>query len=48
MADAVAAAAASVWRLLARLEAAGSREILPAVAQDELVTPSRTFPAEEV
>ena len=48
VADAVAAAAASVWGLLARTDAAGSREILLVAAQDELVTPTRTFPVEEV
>ncbi|WP_088315578.1 pyridoxal kinase PdxY [Kineosporia sp. R_H_3] len=46
--QAVAAAAASVWGLLARTEAAGSREILLVAAQDELVAPSRTFAAEEI
>ncbi|MBI4939976.1 MAG: pyridoxal kinase PdxY [Actinobacteria bacterium] len=46
--QAVAAAAASVWGLLARTEAAGSREILLVAAQDELVAPSRTFAVEEV
>ena len=47
-ADAVARAAASVHGLLAATEAAGSREVLLVAAQDEFVTPSRTFPAEEV
>lgn len=46
--QAVAAAAASVWGLLARTEAAGSREILLVAAQDELVAPSRTFAVEEI
>jgi pyridoxine kinase len=45
---AVAAAAASVWGLLARTDASGSREILLVAAQDELVTPSRTFAVEEI
>ncbi|SDE97826.1 pyridoxine kinase [Blastococcus aurantiacus] len=47
-AEALGAAAASVFGLLARTEAAGSREILLVAAQDEYVTPSRTFPVEEV
>ncbi|WP_088286635.1 pyridoxal kinase PdxY [Kineosporia sp. A_224] len=46
--QAVAAAAASVWGLLARTEAAGSREILLVAAQGELVAPSRTFEVEEI
>ena len=46
--QAVAAAAASVWGLLSRTEAAGSREILLVAAQDELVAPSRSFGVEEV
>lgn len=46
--QAVAAAAAAVWGLLSRTEAAGSREILLVAAQDELVAPSRTFGVEEV
>ncbi len=46
--QAMAAAASSVWGLLSRTEAAGSREILLVAAQDELVAPSRTFEAEEV
>ena len=45
---ALAAAAASVHGLLAATEAAGSREILLVAAQDEYVTPSRTFAVEEV
>jgi pyridoxine kinase len=47
-ADAVGAAAASVHGLLARTEAAGSREILLVEGQDELVQPARTFPVDEV
>ena len=47
-AQALALAAASVHGLLARTEAAGSREILLVVAQDELVTPGRSFPVDEV
>lgn len=47
-AEAVAAAAASVWGLLARTAAEGSREILLVAAQDELVAPSRTFPVDEL
>lgn len=47
-AEALAAAAASVFGLLARTEAAQSREILLVEAQDEFVSPSRTFPVEEV
>lgn len=47
-ADALAAAAASVYGLLARTEAARSREILLVEAQDEFVSPSRTFAVEEV
>jgi pyridoxine kinase len=45
---ALAAATASVWGLLAATEAAGSREILLVAAQDELVSPSRTFEVREV
>jgi len=41
-------AAASVFGMLARTEAAGSREILLVAAQEELVAPSRTFVASEV
>ncbi|MFC3689850.1 pyridoxal kinase PdxY [Aquipuribacter hungaricus] len=47
-ADALAAATASVWGLLARTEEAGSREILLVAAQEELVRPGRTFEVEEV
>lgn len=46
--QALGAAAASVWGLLSRTEAAGSREILLVAAQDELVSPSRTFDVTEV
>jgi pyridoxine kinase len=41
-------AAASVYGLLARTAEAGSREILLVAAQDEFVTPSRTFEVTEV
>jgi pyridoxine kinase len=47
-AQALALAAASVHGLLARTEAAGSREILLVGAQDELVTPGRSFEVDEV
>lgn len=47
-ADALAAAAASVFGLLARTEAARSREIVLVEAQEEIVTPTRTFPVDEV
>jgi pyridoxine kinase len=47
-AEALAAAAASVYGLLARTEAARSREILLVEAQDEFVSPTRTFAVEEV
>ena len=46
--EALGRAAASVWGLLRRTEEAGSREILLVAAQDEVVSPSRTFPVEEV
>jgi pyridoxine kinase len=46
--EALGRAAASVFGLLARTEAAGSREILLVAAQDELVTPTRTFAVDEV
>jgi pyridoxine kinase len=46
--DALGRAAASVWGMLARTEAAGSREILVVDAQDEVVTPTRTFDVVEV
>ncbi len=45
---ALESASASVFGLLARTQQAGSREILLVAAQDELVAPSRRFPAEEV
>ncbi|WP_210485502.1 pyridoxal kinase PdxY [Microvirga antarctica] len=41
-------AAASVYGLLQRTEEAGSREILTVAAQDEFVSPTRRFPAEEI
>jgi pyridoxine kinase len=47
-AEALGAAASSVFGLLARTEAAGSREILLVAAQDEYVSPSRTFAVQEV
>jgi pyridoxine kinase len=47
-AEALAGAASSVFGLLARTEHAGSREILLVEAQEEYVSPSRTFPVEEV
>ena len=47
-ADALARAASSVFGLLARTEAAGSREILLVPAQEEFVSPTRTFEVEEV
>ena len=46
--QALAGAAASVHGLLARTEAAGSREIVLVAAQEELVAPSRTFAVQEV
>jgi pyridoxine kinase len=46
--EALQRAAASVHGLLARTEAAGSREILLVDAQEEFVTPSRTFEVAEV
>lgn len=45
---AVAEAAASVYGLLKRTREAGSREILTVAAQDEFVSPSERFPAEEI
>ncbi|MEH3147894.1 MAG: pyridoxal kinase PdxY [Methylobacterium frigidaeris] len=45
---ALAAAGASVFGLLRRTEEAGAREILTVAAQDEFVSPSRTFPVEAV
>jgi pyridoxine kinase len=47
-AEALARAAASVFGLLARTEAARSREILLVAAQEEFVAPSRTFEVQEV
>jgi pyridoxine kinase len=46
--EALGRAAASVWGLLRRTEEAGSREILLVAAQDGFVSPSRTFPVEEL
>ena len=46
--EALARAAASVFGLLQRTEDAGSREILLVAAQDEFVSPSRTFAVDEV
>ncbi len=46
--QALSGAAASVFGLLARTEAAGSREILLVEAQEELVAPSRVFEVDEV
>jgi pyridoxine kinase len=37
-----------VHGLLARTEAAGSREILTVAAQEEFISPSRRFEVEEV
>ena len=47
-AEALAAAAASIYGLLRRTAEAGSREILTVAAQDEFVTPSRLFAVEAV
>ncbi|MGY1724411.1 pyridoxal kinase PdxY [Blastococcus sp. SYSU DS0533] len=47
-AEALGRAAASVFGLLQRTEDAGSREILLVAAQDEFVSPTRTFPVEEI
>jgi pyridoxine kinase len=47
-AEALAGAASSVFGLLARTEKAGSREILLVEAQEEYVSPSRTFPIADV
>jgi pyridoxine kinase len=41
-------AASSVYSLLKRTEAAGSREILTVAAQDEFVNPTRRFDVEEI
>jgi pyridoxine kinase len=46
--QALQAAAAAVHGLLARTEAAGSRELLLVAAQEELVAPSRVFDVTEV
>jgi pyridoxine kinase len=46
--QALSGAAASVFGLLARTEAAGSREVLLVEAQEELVAPTRVFAVEEV
>ena len=48
VADALSRAASSVFGLLARTEAARSREILLVDAQEEFVAPSRTFAVTEV
>ena len=45
-AEALSAAASSVYGVLRRTEAAGSREILTVAAQDEFVAPSEVFRAE--
>ncbi len=47
-AEALGSATASVFGLLARTEAAKSREILLVAAQEEFVAPSRTFEVDEV
>lgn len=47
-AEALGRATASVFGLLQRTEDAGSREIVLVSAQDEFVTPTRTFPVDEV
>jgi pyridoxine kinase len=47
-AEALGRAAASVYGLLQRTEDAGSREILLVAAQEEFVSPTRTFPVDEV
>ena len=46
--EALGRAAASVFGLLQRTEDAGSREILLVAAQEEFVTPTRTFEVAEV
>jgi len=46
--EALGRAAASVFGLLQRTEDAGSREVLLVAAQDEFVSPSRTFEVAEV
>ncbi|GAA0587450.1 pyridoxal kinase [Craurococcus roseus] len=45
-AEALSAAASSIYGVLRRTEAAGSREILTVAAQEEFVAPSETFRAE--
>ena len=47
-AEALGAAAASVFGLLQRTADAGSREILLVAAQEEFVSPSRSFAVDEV
>ena len=47
-AQALGEAAASVYGLLRRTAAAGSREILLVAAQDELVSPTQRFAVERV
>ncbi len=47
-AEALVGAASSVHGLLARTEAAGTREILLVEAQEEFVSPTRIFPVDEV
>src|SRR3954452_15884382 len=47
-AEALSGAASSVFGLLTRTEAAGSREILLVDAQQEFVAPSRVFAVDEV
>ncbi len=47
-AEALGRAAASVFGLLRRTFDANSREILTVAAQEEFVTPSRTFPVESI
>ncbi|MGL4728706.1 MAG: pyridoxal kinase PdxY [Bosea sp. (in: a-proteobacteria)] len=47
-AEALGKAAASVYGLLKRTEAAGSREILTVAAQDEFVAPSHAFAVENL
>src|SRR3954452_2590893 len=46
--EALGRAASSVFGLLQRTEEAGSREILLVEAQDEYVSPTRTFDVSEV
>jgi len=47
-AQALSRAASSVWGLLARTEQARSREILLVDAQEEFVSPTRSFEVDEV